>query len=251
MKINRFNYRKKLVLIISVFVGILILFGGSLYLSINIADTSAKNSISDVRQSVIDKTADINSKLADNNLSIIDKRDELSNYASTLKDTIDSVCENQQKLIYFALGKEKTHCEEVAKSLTALDDSVNRIVDYFAGDVSLSLVFADLQPDLSLEASYSQWSKVYDDLSSVQVSDDLGVAKTALATAVMSYRDNWKALVDADAAKDSDAFTSAQNSLLTTYSGISSASDELKNGLSILNDIFKADFNEFMSKSKS
>lgn len=210
---------------------------------------SAEKSIQDQSGHVVNATTNIRSKFADNTISIDDKANSVADYIGTLNSSIDDMCNKQLGLIYFVYSSQYQKCKDSIDALRIFRDTTVQLSEFLKEDMLLSATIPSVSSNLTYQQSYELWSNSLVALEAVSVNDRLDTTKTALKSAITAHRDDWKALIDADAIRDKDAFNGAKDAISSSYTTLIQVSDIQTKSLIELQEKFNSDYQSFLTQT--
>jgi hypothetical protein len=214
-KIDRFC-RSKWGMISITFVFVIILMCSCYYIMISRANKAAIASVNESREkSVVDLQA-LNARLS-SKADIKTKKAAIEVYATSIKDLENKICPQRGAFYYSALPS-KDKCIEKQQKLHNVQLAVTELSQYFKDE---AIIAAFIKPISKTDASFtdqqSYWSEMSTKISKLKLSSKSASLQNALKTASFNYSNSWKALDEANNAKNKAAFTTAQQQLQTNY----------------------------------
>jgi len=214
---SRPTFSRKTKLIILIVLLFVISVGVASYLFAQNVEKDARKSLVADSDKVSSLTSALNLKLADTAISGSDKISLIKNYTADLTTVANQLCNQQKGHIYSSLISTLDRCESATAKLREAIATSSKINDYLVSEAALASLIPKEQANSTFSQSYETWNGALTAIEAIDTPNELQDQKTALVKAITDYRDAWKALVDADSAKNETAFTSAQELLLKNH----------------------------------
>lgn len=242
--------RRAKLIIVGVIV-VLVALGTALYLFVVKIDKEARSSLVTTSESVDVLTSDVNKKLSDATVSANDKIALVKKYGSDLTSAANSLCSEQENRAYSAFVSTLNRCNLAESHLRDAVSTLNTMSRYIEAETALATVIPANLNDLTFLQSYEVWSGALTNLEAISTPEELNDQKTALLKAMTDYRDAWKALIDADSARDETAFTAAEEQLQKNHQALLNSAQNTAEPLSQMQSKLTTQMNAFFEESKA
>jgi hypothetical protein len=210
--------------------------------------SDARVAIANNRQAVIESTTTLNTKLADNSLVNSDKILLLNSYSTDIASRLEAICGPQRGQLFIYLLPERDKCNRARETLQKLEGTATSIYMFMKQQEALAKAIPSSE-GLSFQQSYDIWNGAIGVINEIEVIPQLSSTKEAIISAVSSYRDAWKALIDADSNKDETSFESAHALLVSAHKTLTEASSGLNEPLDGFTREFNVNIEAFMAQT--
>lgn len=245
------NLSRKTKLIILIAVALVAVFGVASYLFAMKIDKDAQKSLVASSDKVVDLTSEFNSKLADTAIPSGDKITLVKNYSSDITSEAERLCGQQEGHIYSTFISTLDRCNRAEARLREVAKTTDVIRRYLETEAALAALVPAGLDKLTLLQSYEAWNGALVAMEAVDTPSELNSQKTALIKAVTDYRDAWKALSDADSAKNETAFVAAQELLSKNHQALIDSAQNTANPLKEMSTKLTTQLNAYFEESKA
>lgn len=218
---------------------------------VSAANNSAKTSITTASSKLTSLTSDINSTTASSGDTNDQKVAKFQRYASDIKTLADTICHDQRSTIYYDILPAHGSCEKARSALLELAMSASATYSYVADETVLASLLPKGNTTRSFSDMYDLWNRTSSLINAAKVGQEATGIKASLQKAVDSYRDAWKAVVDADSKRDSSAFSKATDAVKAAYVTLQSQTNISKAQLDSLDASFSSKYAAFTVATKA
>lgn len=208
--------RELTILIIVVWViEVAVVVGSLLWVSYQ-SDALSRQSIRAAHASVQTAVSVSNNTFSAEGSSQADKVAALGVLQVTLDDLEQQICPGIDISRYVIFSNQGKACREAKTAVMELRDALSDARGYGSDDRELAAAFDVKATAETNQAQYERWSAIVDQIGTADVSDGLSARKDELRSLAADHRDAWKAVIDADSAKDATGFETAAQRVEST-----------------------------------
>lgn len=242
---------RKSKLIILIAVVLIAIFGVSTYLFAMKIDKDAQASLVASSDKVTDLTTGFNLKIADTTITANDKITLVKSYSSDLATQANQLCSQQKGQVYSSIISTLDRCERAELKLREVVKGIDTMHNYLSSEAALAALIPTGLSDLTFVQSYEAWSSALIAIEAVDTPSELNDQKVALIKAVTDYRDAWKALADADSAREETGFVAAQDILAKNHQALIASAQNTAGPLKAMSAKLATQLNAYFEESKA